>query len=172
MAEQKLKKRQEIDPKDKWAIEDLYKTDEEWRADYEKLKSRIPELERFQGKLGESADTLFDMQKTCDELNMLAEKVYVYANQKLHENTDNGTYQNLSSMAQTLLIQLSEVSAYIEPELMALPEGTVEAFLEEKEELKVYRQYFENMMRQREHVLSKELEEMLERLAPGSFRTR
>ena len=161
MAEQKLKKRQEIDPKDKWAIEDLYKTDEEWRADYEKLKSRIPELERFQGKLGESADTLFDMQKTCDELNMLAEKVYVYANQKLHENTDNGTYQNLSSMAQTLLIQLSEVSAYIEPELMALPEGTVEAFLEEKEELKVYRQYFENMMRQREHVLSKELEEML-----------
>ncbi len=161
MAEQKLKKREEIDPKDKWAIEDLYKTDEEWKADYEKLKSRIPELEKFQGKLGESADTLFAMQKTCDELNMLAEKVYVYANQKLHENTDNGTYQNLSSMAQALLVQMSEAGAYIEPELMALPKGTVETFLEEKEELKAYRQYFENMMRQREHVLSKELEEML-----------
>ncbi|MBR5508982.1 MAG: oligoendopeptidase F [Lachnospiraceae bacterium] len=161
MAEQKLKKREEIDPKDRWAIEDLYRTDEDWQADYERLKLRIQELEGFQGKLGESADVLLCMQKICDDLNMLAEKVYVYANQRLHENTDDGTYQNLASMAQALLVQMSEASAYIEPELMALPEGTIEKFLEEKEELNIYRQYFENIMRQREHVLSKELEEML-----------
>lgn len=161
MAGLKLKTRDEVDAKDKWAIEDLYKTDEEWKADYEKLKVRIPELPAYQGRLGESAEVLYSMQKTCDELNMLAEKVYVYAGQKLHENTDNGTYQNLSSMAQMLLVQLSEAAAYIEPELMALPEGTVERFLEEKEELLVYRQYFENMIRQRDHVLSKEVEEIL-----------
>ena len=33
-----------------------------------------------------------EMQKLSDELNQLLEKVYVYANQRLHENTDNSTY--------------------------------------------------------------------------------
>lgn len=161
MAEQKLRTREEIAPEYRWAIEDLYKDDERWREDYERLKGRIPEISAFQGRLGGSAEVLLQMQRTWDELNMLAEKVYVYANQKLHENTDNGIYQNLSSMAQSLLVQLTEAGAYIEPELMSLPEGTIEKFLEENQELLVYRQYFENMIRQRDHVLSRELEELL-----------
>lgn len=161
MAEQKLKRREEMNACDKWAIEDLYRDDEQWAGDYDKLKDMIPKLSAFQGRLGENAEMLLKMQKTYDELNELAEKVYVYANQKLHEDTDNGTYQNLASMAQMLLVQLGEASAYIEPELMALPEGTVERFLEENEELEVYRQYFENMMRQKEHVLTREQEEIL-----------
>lgn len=161
MAEQRLKTREEIAPEYRWAMEDLYRDDEQWKADYEKLKERIPDLKAFQGRLGESAGTLLKMQRVWDELNMLAEKVYVYANQKLHENTDNGTYQNLSSMAQGLLVQLTEAGAYIEPELMALPEGTIERFLEENQELQVYRQHFENMIRQRDHVLSREQEELL-----------
>lgn len=161
MAEQRLKTREEIDARDKWSMEDLYRDDEQWKKDYDRLKEMIPKLSGFQGRLGESAETLLRMQRTFDELNELAEKVYVYANQKLHENTDNGTYQNLSSMAQMLLVQLGEAGAYIEPELMGLPEGTVEKFLEENEELKVYRQYFENMMRQKEHVLTREQEEIL-----------
>jgi len=161
MAEQRLKTRDEIAKEYKWAIEDLYRDDDQWREDYEKLKGRIPKLAAFQGHLGESAKVLLVMQQTFDELNMLAEKVYVYANQRLHENTDNAVYQNLSSMAQMLLVQMSEAGAYIEPELMALPEGTIEKFLEEEPKLQVYRQYFENMIRQREHVLTRELEEVL-----------
>lgn len=161
MAEPKLKTREEIAACDKWAIEDLYSDDQQWAEDYDRLKNMIPKLAAFQGRLGEKAGTLLQMQKTYDELNELAEKVYVYAGQKLHENTDNGTYQNLASMAQTLLVQLGEAGAYIEPELMELPEGTLERFLEENEELKVYRQYFENMIRQKEHVLTRELEEVL-----------
>lgn len=48
-------------------------------------------------------------------MNMLAEKVYVYANQRLHENTDNAVYQNLASRAQSLLVEMSERTSYIEP---------------------------------------------------------
>ena len=161
MTEQRLKTREETDSRYKWAIEDLYSDDEHWTEDYERLKKRIPELSAYQGRLGESAGTLLAMQRTYDELNELAEKVYVYANQRLHENTDNGIYQNLSSRARGLMIQLEEAGSYIQPELLKLPEGTVEKFLEENKELQVYRQYFENMIRQKEHVLGRELEEVL-----------
>lgn len=161
MEKKRLRTREETAQEDKWAIEDLYRDDQEWEEDYKRLEQDIPGLAAYQGRLGESAATLLDMQKTSDALNMLAEKVYVYANQKLHENTDNGTYQNLADRAQYLLVKLSEAGAYIEPELLALPEGTIERFLEENEDLLVYRQYFKNMIRQKEHVLDREREELL-----------
>lgn len=161
MTDRKLNTREEADARCKWAIEDLYKNDEDWKRDYELLKSRIPELTKFRGRLGESAEVLLSMQKLSDELNQLLEKVYVYANQRLHENTDNSTYQNLASQAQGLLVELSESLSFVEPELMELPDGIIETFLDENEELSVYRQYFENIIRQKKHVLPTEQEQLL-----------
>ena len=161
MTDRKLNTREEADARYKWAIEDLYKDDEDWKRDYELLKSRIPELTKFRGRLGESAEVLLSMQKLSDELNQLLEKIYVYANQRLHENTDNSTYQNMASQAQGLLVELSESLSFVEPELMELPDGIIETFLDENEELLVYRQYFENIIRQKKHVLPTEQEQLL-----------
>ena len=161
MTDRKLNTREEADARYKWAIEDLYKDDEDCKRDYELLKSRIPELTKFRGRLGESAEVLLSMQKLSDELNQLLEKIYVYANQRLHENTDNSTYQNLASQAQGLLVELSESLSFVEPELMELPDGIIETFLDENEELLVYRQYFENIIRQKKHVLPTEQEQLL-----------
>lgn len=161
MTDRKLNTREEADARYKWAIEDLYKDDEDWKRDYELLKSRIPELTKFRGRLGESAEVLLSMQKLSDELNQLLEKIYVYANQRLHENTDNSTYQNMASQAQGLLVELSERLSFVEPELMELPDGIIETFLDENEEFSVYRQYFENIIRQKKHVLPTEQEQLL-----------
>lgn len=161
MTERRLRTREEIPARDKWAIGDLYENDELWEADFARLKREIGALGGYAGRLGESAETLLAVRRLSDRLDMLAEKVYVYANQRLHENTDNGVYQNLASRAQGMMVELSEASAFVEPEIMSLPEGTVERFLAENEELAAYRQYFENMMRQREHVLPKEQERLL-----------
>ncbi len=115
-------------------MKDLYKNDDEWEADFTRLKEHLPELSAYEGRLGESAQTLLSMQRLCDKMNMLAEKVYVYANQRLHENTDNAVYQNLASRAQSLLVEMSERTSYIEPEIMELPEGTIEKYLQENGE--------------------------------------
>lgn len=161
MTDQKVIKREETDPAYTWAVEDLYKKEADWEAEYALLSSRIPEMESFRGHLGTDAQTLLHMQKTSDSLNMLAERIYVYANQRLHEDTDNGHFQNLANRAQGLLVRLGEACSYVEPELLALPEGTLEHFMEENPELRVYRQYFENIIRQRNHVLSPEMETLM-----------
>ena len=44
---------------------------------------------------------------------------------------------------------------------MGLPEGTIEKYLQENGELRVYGQYFENMIRQKAHVLPGEMEKLL-----------
>ena len=58
MAEtKKIPERSEIAEKDRWAIEDLYPSDEAWTKDLEKLKAETAALASFAGKLGQDAKT-------------------------------------------------------------------------------------------------------------------
>ena len=51
MTDQKVIKREETDPAYTWAVEDLYKKEADWEAEYALLSSRIPEMESFRGHL-------------------------------------------------------------------------------------------------------------------------
>ena len=153
-------KREEISQQYKWKMEDLYETNEAWEADFEKVKKGIEELQKFEGTLGKSAENLLKMHETLDELNQIAEKVYVYANQRLHENTANAYYQGLSGKAQMLIVQMGEAGSYIEPELLDIPEEKLEEMLK-TEGLSKYAMYYKRLLRRKEHILSKEMEELL-----------
>ena len=153
-------KREEISQQYKWKMEDLYATNEAWEADFEKLQKGIEELQKFEGTLGESAENLLKVHEMSDELNQIAEKVYVYANQRLHENTGNAYYQGLSGKAQMLIVQMGEASSYIEPELLNIPEEKLKEMLKTSG-LEKYDMYYKRLLRRKEHILSKEMEEML-----------
>ena len=161
MTDRKFNTREEADARCKWAIEDLYKDDEDWKRDYELLKSRIPELTKFRGRLGESAEVLLSMQKLSDELNQLLEKVYVYANQRYHEDTGNSFYQGLAGKAQTLSIQLDSAVVFEEPELLAIGKKTIDSWFTQNMDMQLYKRYFYELFRQQKHVLSKEEEAIL-----------
>ena len=87
-----LRKRSETDKAYQWKIEDLYENDELWQRDYELLKQKTGEFEQFRGRLKEGSRLFLDALRGMDELNMRFEKVYVYANQRLHEDTGNSRY--------------------------------------------------------------------------------
>ena len=153
-------KRTEISQEYKWKIEDLYATNEAWEEDFIKLQKGIEELGKFEGTLGEAAENLMALMEKSDELNQLAEQVYVYANQRLHENMGDTLYQGLSGRAQMLLVQMSEAASYIEPEFLAIPEEKLEEMMKE-EGLRKYETYFRRLLRRKEHILSIEMEELL-----------
>lgn len=155
-----VRKREEIAKEDMWAIEDLYENDELWQQDYEQVLSLAEKIRRYQGSLSESSQMLMDFMADYENMSKLSEKVYVYANQRLHENTANSIYQELSAKAQSMLVATGEALSFFEPELLSIPEEVYESLMEE-EGLKKYRHYFEETRRQREHILSKEMEELL-----------
>ena len=153
-------KREEVPQQYKWKIEDLYATNEAWEADFAKLQKGIEEIKKFEGTLGESTENLLKMQETCDKYSELAENVYVYANQRMHEDTGNAYYQGLAARSQMLMVQMSEASSYIEPEILNIPEETLEEMLKTEGLLK-YETYFRRLLRRKEHILSGEMEELL-----------
>ena len=153
-------KRSEIPQQYKWKMEDLYATNEAWEVDFVKLQKGIEEVKQFEGTLAQSAENLLKMQETCDTLGELMENVFVYANQRMHEDTSDGYYQGLAARAQMLMVQLSEATAYVEPEILNIPEETFKEMMK-LEGLQKYETYFGRLLKKKEHILSKEMEELL-----------
>ncbi|MGI6011945.1 MAG: oligoendopeptidase F [Ruminococcus sp.] len=157
----KLPSREEIPAKDKWRIEDLYSSDEKWEEEFERLNSMSEEFKKFQGRLGENGMVLYEALSAQDEISRLLERVYVYASQKNHEDMGNGTYQQLFMRAQGLMSQIGDTCAFVEPEILKIPDESLERFFKEKPELSMYRRYLNEKRRMKNHILSEEMEGVL-----------
>lgn len=162
MAEKKrLLKREEVDKKYKWHIEDLFESEEAWEKSFAELSKQIPTLAAYEGRLKEGAKTFLSYMKKKEELMKLFEAVYVYANQRYHEDTGNAFYQGLCARAQMLSVSLENATVFEEPELLEIGKEETARWMEQVPELKVYERMFYELFRQQEHVLSKELEGIL-----------
>ena len=157
----KISSRSAMKTDDQWKLEDLYASDEVWEQDFQKLKEQMQEFSRYEGTMGDSAEQLYQVLTEQDRLNMLMENVYVYANQKNHEDMGNGTYQKMAGRAQSLMSALSDAVSFVESELLEIPQETIQKFLEEKQELGLYKRYINEKFREKEHILSKEMEAVL-----------
>jgi len=162
MAEMKnLPKRSEVDQKFTWAIEDLYVSDDLWQKDYDKVKEMIPKAAEYQGRLSKSGDLLLSFLQLEEKISMLLEQVYVYANQKYHEDTSNASYQDLSNKANALSVQVTSALSFATPEILSIPEEMITQFWVENEELKLYDFHIKDILRLKPHILSAEMEELL-----------
>lgn len=160
-AEKTLITREKQNPEDTWAIEDLYVSDEKWNSDVKSLELLMEEFVSFRGHLGERSTELKKMLKAYSTINELYEKIYVYANQKLHENTGNNKYQQLAGEAQALGTNLDSITSFVVPEILEIQNDRLEGFLDEDNELQIYRRFLSNILRQKNHTLSAQQEELL-----------
>lgn len=156
----KLKTRNEIKPEDKWKIEKVYADTAAWEKDFQSLKENSKKLTTFQGKLGNASD-LKAYLKLDEELSRLLETLYVFAQMKSHEDTSNSEFQTLVNKIDPFMAQFSSYNAFFTPEILSLEDGQIEKMLEEDGELKVYTIFFKMLLKEKPHVLSKEMEELM-----------
>jgi oligoendopeptidase F len=153
--------REEVPEVEKWDLEAIYATTEDWEKEFEKVKELIPGVQAFKGKLGDSADSLYQALQKQDELTMSLHKLYAYAHMKADENTANSTYQALNDRAGNLATIAGSQLAFIVPEILAIDEGTLKKYLDENQNLKLYKHNLEEINRMRPHVLDEEKEALL-----------
>lgn len=156
-----LPKRSEVKEEHKWAVEDLYTTDKLWEEEYDQLRSMLTRATEYRGRLSESAKVLLEFLKLSDELSIMMERVYVYANQRYHEDTGNSKYQDLADKAGVLIVQMDSALSFTTPELLAIPENVLDQFKQEEEGLRLYDFYFSNIFRKKPHILTAQMEEVL-----------
>jgi len=162
MAEsKKLPRREEVPVEKTWDLTTIFQSDDEWETAYEEAAKKVTELTKFQGTLADGADQLLKALETIHEVSRKVEVVYVYAHLKSDQDTSNNTYQAMSNRAMTLITNANAATSWFDPELLALPEETLESYFEENKDLELYRHAIENITANREHVLSAEIEGLL-----------
>ena len=162
MAEtKKIPERSEVREADKWAIHDIYATDELWEEDLKKAKALIPQYAEFVGKLGQDAQTLLRYVRLEEEVAVLADALGNYAMRRSDEDARVSKYQAMVSGVMSAYVELNAASSFATPELMAISDETMEAFYAACPELEQYRRYLDNIRRRRAHVLSPAEEKLL-----------
>ncbi|MFZ5826230.1 MAG: oligoendopeptidase F [Bacillota bacterium] len=156
-----LLKRQDVPAEHKWDLDAVYPTVEAWEQDYAKVEAMLPQLTAFQGKLGESSQILLKALQTRDEVHRLLEQVSVFANMKEDEDTANSTYQAISSRGTALYAKVAAAGSFMTPEILSIPTETIQGWLESDTALAAYRHELEDTIREKAHVRSPEVEELL-----------
>lgn len=156
----KVKRREEISKEDRWNIEKIYASTEEWEKDFAKLKEMAPNVKEFQGKLKDSKE-LLNFLKLDEEISRLADKLFVYAFLKSDEDTSNNANQSIKNKVEAYSAELAAMGAFFIPEILSYEEGTIEKAIEENQELKVYEFMLQRVLKRKPHTLSKDMEELM-----------
>ena len=156
-----IRARDQIPQEDTWALEDLYPSDESWEQALSALTARQAEAAAFAGKLGESGETLCAFLHLVEDVDGQSELLANYAMRKADQDTRNATYQAMVGKLMGVLTAVGAAFSFATPEIMAIPEETLEGFYKAAPGLEQYRRYLNNERRRREHTLSAAEERLL-----------
>jgi oligoendopeptidase F len=156
-----LPKREEIDIKYKWKLEDIYANNELWEDDFKKIRLLSSDIAVFKGSLEKSPETLLKCLKLCDDMLSLNDKLFVYARMRRDENNADSVYQALTDRAMALSTEVYAAVSFIVPEVISIDEKVLKEYIDSNTELQLYKQYFAEILRQKRHILSEREEELL-----------
>ena len=158
---ERVPERSEISSQYKWSVEDIYKSDDLWEADYKKAQSYAEKIASFKGKLSESADKLLEYFRMNDELSVLFDSLVYYALCKRDEDTRVSKYQDMSNRLEILMVAIDGAGAFVTPELLSISDETLEKFYADCHDLELYRRALDKIRVQREHILSENEEKII-----------
>lgn len=155
------KQRCDIDPQYKWALTDIYASDEKWEEDFAWLKEHGDDVLSYKGRITESSKTLAELLILTDKLSLVMEKLYVYAHMKKDEDNSQSKYQAMDDRAMNLDVELSSKMAFIDPEILECDSDTINKYISENPDLGPFDFFLEQLMRQKEHILDEKSEQIL-----------
>ena len=153
--------RSEIGDEYKWDLSSMYASTEAWEADVASFDRMLPEIESFKGKLGGDGETLLAAIETETRISRLIGNIYVYAGLKSFEDMRVGEHSANFSRAQGMSARFNEATAWMAPELLAIPEAELRRTIATNSGLHMYRHYIDRLLRMRDYTLSGPEEKIL-----------
>lgn len=151
-------KRSEVENRYKWAVEDIYATDEAWEKDFEKATKSLS-FSEYSGKLGDK-ETLLKFLKADEEFCKLLEKLAGYAHLRHDEDADISKYNGYFAKTNSLYAKYAAENAFFEPEMAAKDENYLQSLIGDKR-FADYDYMIKRIIARKPHVLSEAEERLL-----------
>jgi oligoendopeptidase F len=160
MDETKTPTRNEIPEADKWDLSHLFQNADKWSEDFAWIQATYSHLTTWQGRVGESAQTLAEMLEFEKTIDLKIERLYHYASLQLAEDGANPEYLTRMGQLQNLLTTIGELTSFMTPEIQAIPDEKFAQFLDDPA-LEEWRISLQKIRRMKPHVLSEKEERLL-----------
>jgi oligoendopeptidase F len=145
-----------------WDLTDLYPNDAAWDEARKKTLAEVPNLAKYQGKLGESADTLAAFLVAQSDIGRAASRVYTYASLNADADLRVSVNQERQAQAIDLFTALGEATAWSTPEILSLGKAKIDGFIASNDTLRKRFDFsLADTLRRAEHTLSPEGETLL-----------
>lgn len=144
-----------------WNLAELYPTPNDFVADYEALRDEVDGFGRWRGRLGESAAVLADVLEATADFSRRLGRVQTYAMLRADLDMRDGEREAHRQQLDLLNTRYSVNLSWMRPELLALPEATIESFLDSEPRLELHAFFLRDLLRHKPHVLSPAEEKLL-----------
>jgi len=153
--------RSKVGKEQTWNAESVFTTPEQFDTAVNELLNSLPDVKKFQGRLGESVDTFLEAMLVMDALDQRASKMRVYATMSSAVDANDAAAAAMNSKAMAALAQAGAAASYLEPELLAIGESTLRGWIDSDPRMKLYDFFFTDLFRKQAHVRSAEVEELM-----------
>jgi oligoendopeptidase F len=148
-----------------WDAASVFATAEAWEAEVESIAADLPGLQAYAGRLAEGPRVTLEALAARDVLMRRLGHVYTYAGIDYAVDTTNQDAVARFGSSQSLGAQVAAAVSFVEPELLGIGRETLAEWAEADTAFSPYSHYFDDLLRQGEHVRSSEVEELLGMLA-------
>ena len=160
MSQFNIPNRQDVPLLDQWDLTHLFQHESDWESAYTTSEKQVELFDSFKGTLHQSKEQLLKLLHLLTQEGILLERIMQYA--FLQQTSDGGssTYQHRYGKAQQLITLFSSKTSFIEPEIMAIDEPTLQSWLA-LAEFDDYRVMIQKMLRFKAHTLDQEQEKIM-----------
>ena len=145
----------------KWDLTKIFKSDKEFNDTIEEVNQLLDEIIKYKGRIFESTDTLLEFLKLDTKIDVLTERVYIYAYLGHYDDMSDNEFLHKKEKANNLINKSSSVRAFINPEILSKDYDEVKEMLSLNSELSKYSFTFEKIFRCKKYVLSEKEETIL-----------
>ena len=145
----------------KWNLKDIYENEEKLEEAKKDIYELLKQIEKYKGTLAESSNKIYECYRVYEQILEIYEKFYSYCMLKYHQNMADGHNTEMYKIAEKVGTDISTATAFIVPEITSINEETLRKFLENDSNLLRYKKTIEDILENKKHVLSEELEKTL-----------
>jgi oligoendopeptidase F len=150
-----------IDDKYIWDLSDLYPDLAAWEAARVAAAEQITQLEKLQGTLGQSSQSLLKASDQISAVYKEVVRVYIHASLRADTDTRNAENEERSQLAANLFTDFSAAISWYNPELLAIGEEKIALFLQKQPNLSKHNFGVIDALRRAPHTRQQDIETFL-----------